>query len=340
MLGAIALNNDLARFTSIGHTPVYWALIALFAWLVACERWNAAAISLGLLVASRTTMAAIVPVLLMTVWVRDRPRFGAALMFVVLTAALPLLPFAMWNPNALVYALYGSYETVIKTAVWPDRTVPHTIGLTGVLLTHHLHQFVELIQLLVMAAVYAGCWVLLRRGRAPIALMCAALLAFSMTTLWPVTYIYFDVLLLAAAGALADAPWLSLQWSTSRVLRAWAVTALATLLLVAATSFAMLRRYGDAPASVTWRDRHIASVTLLRRTASAAFLDIQIAGAGNPQRVNVVLNGAPLAPVDDAGGDHLVIPVPGSAWQLGLNALDLSTESPIAIKDVTVRPAR
>ena len=46
----------------------------------------------------------------------------------------------------LEYALYGSYESVIKTVVWPDPTVPHTIGLTGILLSHNLHRWVEFVQ--------------------------------------------------------------------------------------------------------------------------------------------------------------------------------------------------
>src|SRR5258708_40059371 len=49
MLGAIGLNGPLEQFMPAGHTPVYWPLVALFAWLAAHARWRAAAITLGLL---------------------------------------------------------------------------------------------------------------------------------------------------------------------------------------------------------------------------------------------------------------------------------------------------
>jgi hypothetical protein len=296
-------------------------------------------VSLGLLVVSRSTMVAIVPVLLMTVWMRDRRRFAFVCVLLTLAIALPLLPFALWDPRALVYALYGSYETVIKTVVWPDPGFARTIGVTGVLVANHLNRWVEAMQIATMAGVYVVSWRLARRGRAPIALMTFALLAFSMTTLWPVTYIYFDVLLLAAAGVLADTPWLFLESSTPRVIRAWVVTALATLVLVAAASVVMLRIHAGDSATITSRDPRIASVAVIRRTPSAAFVEIEIGAAGRARRMNVAVNGAPLGAVD-AGGDHLMIAVPASAWQLGMNALDLSLDSPIAISRVTVRPSR
>jgi hypothetical protein len=247
MLGAIGLSGPLEQFMPAGHTPVYWPLVALFAWLAARERWRAAAVSLGLLVVARTTMIAIVPVLLMAVWQRDRRRFAGTCTLVALAIALPLLPFAIRDPRALGYALYGSYQTVIKTVVWPDQTVPHTIGMTGVLLTHHLHRFVEAIQVAVMTIMYLACWTFMRRGRAPVALMAMALLTFSMTTLWPVTYIYFDVFLLFAAGVLAEMPWLHARWSTSSLVRAWAAAAAVAVVLVAGFGAAMLRmRANDA----------------------------------------------------------------------------------------------
>jgi len=47
----------------------------------------------------------------------------------------------------------------------------------------------------------------------------------SMTTLWPVDYIYFDVFLLLACGVLAEMPWLASRRSTSSLVRVWIVTA-------------------------------------------------------------------------------------------------------------------
>jgi hypothetical protein len=343
MLGAIGLNRPLEQFTAAGHTPVYWPLVALFAWLAARERWRAAAVTLGLLVVSRTTMIAVVPVLLMAVWLRDRPRFAGACALVSLTIALPFLPFAIRDPRALLYAMYGSYQVVIKTAVWPDATVPHTIGLTGVLLTHHLHRFVEAVQIAVMAIVYVACWALMRRGRAPVALMATALLAFSMTTLWPVTYIYFDVFLLFAAGVLADMPWQDARWSTSSIVRGWASAAAVAVVLVAGMGATMLRLRADERPAITWRDEpRQASILLLRRAISPAMIEVQIGGGSiGPQRMGVALNGASLGAVDlAAGADHVMLAVPGSFWQIGTNSLDLSPAAPLTIRGVIARPTR
>jgi hypothetical protein len=343
---ALALSTDMRHFVSIGHTPVYWPLLALFAWLVARERWHAGAVSLGLLLASRSTMVAVVPVLLMAVWLRDRRRFADALVLVTLVTVLPFLPFAVLDAKALVYALYGSYEKVIKAVVWPDATVPHTIGLTGVLLTHHLQRWVETLQVAVMAVVYVACWLGLRRGRAPIALMGLALLAFSMTTLWPVTYIYFDVCLLLAAGVLADMPWLVTRLSTPSVFRGWAAAFAASIVLVAGAAWTMLPSDAADAQTVTWKDdRRVASVLLLRRTASAALVDIQtgpaLSAGGSPVQMNVALNGALLGAVRlNAEGDRATLAAPSRLWQIGVNDLEVAVAPPIAIGRVTVRPAR
>jgi hypothetical protein len=344
ILAAISLNGPLAQFTSLAHTPVYWPLLALFTWLAARERWRAAAFALGLLVVARMTMIAVVPVFLMAVWVRDRPRFATVCALMVLAIGLPFLPFAIWDPRALFYPMYGNYETVVKVAVWPDETtVPHTIGLTGVLLTHHLHRFVEVFQIVAMTGVYAACWILLRRGRSPIASMGAALLAFSMTTLWPVTYIYFDVFVLLAAGILADMPWLDSRSSTAAVMRGWAAALAAAVVLVSVFGASMLRLRADERGVITLRGApNQAAVLLLRRTISPAVVDVRIrGGSAGGQRIDVTLNGAPLGTVDvSTGEDHVMLSVPESPWQIGANLLELSPAAAISFRDVAVRPTR
>jgi len=201
VLGAIAFNPDFERFASIGHTPAYWPLLALFAWFVVRERWLAASIAMGLLIVARTTMVAVLPVFLITVWFRDRAHIGQATALVAAAIAVPFIPFAVSNAQALVYALYGSYEKVMKGFVWTSTTwVQHTIGITGVLLSRGWLRWVEPLQIGVMLGIYGWCWRMIGEGRPPIPWMAIALLAFSMTTLWPVTYIYFDVFLLLAAS--------------------------------------------------------------------------------------------------------------------------------------------
>ena len=56
---AFVFSPDVRGFVPIGHTPTYWPLLALLAWLVARERWDAAAIVCGLLIVGRTTMVAL-----------------------------------------------------------------------------------------------------------------------------------------------------------------------------------------------------------------------------------------------------------------------------------------
>jgi hypothetical protein len=43
-------------------------LLVVFAWLVVGRRWEAAAVAAGLLVVARTTMVALLPVLMMAIW--------------------------------------------------------------------------------------------------------------------------------------------------------------------------------------------------------------------------------------------------------------------------------
>jgi hypothetical protein len=344
MLGAIVTNYDLEQFSSIGHTPVYWPLLALFALLVARERWDAASVSLGLLVISRSTMVTLVPVLLMTVRQRDR-GVGRALILVILSAALPLLPFAVSDARALVYALYGSYQSVMKEYVWLSTTwVQHTIGVTGVLLAYHLQRWVEKLQLAVMAMIYLACWFGLRGRRAPVALMGFALLAFSMTTLWPVTYLYFDVFLLLTVGVVADMPGFIGRLSTISILRASAAALVASVGLVTAGSWMMLPSGVSETRTVTWKDDpRVATVVLLRRRATAALVEIDtvpVPADPSSATMNVALNGTSLGLVRPRlEGDRITLAAPARLWRIGTNSLDVAVASPIAIGRVTVRPS-
>jgi hypothetical protein len=368
MLAAMCLNPDLERFASIGHTPVYWPLLALFAWLVAGERWFASAIALGLLVVARTTMVAMVPALFIAVWWRDRTKLPGVLVLVALAAAMPFLPFAIWDPRALFYALYGSYENVIKGFVWTSTTwAQHTIGVTGVLLSNGLQRFVEPFEWLAMLATYFACWQLMRRRRAPIASMGFALLTFSMTTLWPVTYVYFDVFLLFAAAVIVDAVRFDADRDlpptrrfTSTSLIAAAVTAAVTLLLVVGNAASMLPanpvvdagtagarpllRSGfagdesDGTRTFAWVEGRHASILLPRRMARGAVVDVDcqpaLRDASSIQQMSAVLNGALVGTTVLAGGWNRVSLVPPPhAWRIGVNELELFLSSSASPRD-------
>lgn len=355
-LAAACFNPDLERFASIGHTPAYWPLIALFAWLVAAERWDQAAIAMGLLVVARTTMVALVPVFLMAVWWQARPRLFRALWLTLVAAVLPFLPFAIWDASALSYALYGSYENVMKTFVWPSTTwVQHTIGLTGLLLSNRLSRWVETVQIVVMLAVYLMSWRAIRHGRPPLPWMALALLAFSMTTLWPVTYIYFDVFLLLLCAALAGTPWL--EGRARHPFGAWIATLAAASVLVVSTAWAivpgdstidvgtgaarpLLRSgFGDdereGERTFAWIDGRHAAILVPRRSPTRARVELEclpfLPTAGLTQQISAVLNGVPIGTAALPGGwNHVSFTAPARAWQIGVNELELFLSSDVS----------
>jgi len=242
------------------------------------------------------------------------------------------LPFAVWDWQALKYALYGSYEVVIKTVVWPDPTVPHTIGLTGVLLSHHLQSWVEPVQVVVMIAMYAGSWFALRRRCAPLAVMSACLIAFSMTTLWPVYYLYFDPYLLLAAALLVDArP--ALAHPTRSIVGTWSAAVVAVLAVVAVTGAATLWFMSPEPALVNRDAPPMASIRMLRRSVqSGSMVEVWLQHAVQP--VAATLNDKPVNWT--ATENRIFVAAPASLWQCGLNKLDLRFESPTPMVRVDV----
>lgn len=359
LIFAIAFSPDMRNFTPIAHTPSYWPLIALFAWLVDRERWYASAILAGLLIVARTTMVAVAPVLLMAVWHRDRPRFADATALLVAAAALPFLPFALWDWRALWFALYGSYQSLMKGFVWTQTTwARDTIGITGFLLRAHRGAFVEVAQAVAMLAVYAIAWRVLAAGRRPLPWMGLALFAFSMTTLWPVHYIYFDVFLLFTAAALAETDWL-------RGRPLWHVfggSLAAALLLVSATAWAEIPRnptidvgsaadrallysgfaddeHGDR--SFTWVDGTEAALLVPRRSRADAEIEIvcqpNLPTRDATQTMSASLNGVVLGTVPlREGWQPVMLRAPARAWVVGTNVLRLSFSSAISPLDAGV----
>ena len=358
-LAAMCFNPDLERFASIGHTPAYWPLIALFAWLVATDRWDSAAIAMGLLVVARTTMVAVAPVFLMAVWWHARPRLLRVLLLTLLSAVLPFVPFAIWDPSALSYALYGSYQNVMKGFVWPSTTwVQHTIGITGLLLSNRLSRWVEAVQIVVMLAVYVTCWRAIRDGRPSLPWMALALLAFSMTTLWPVTYIYFDVFLLLACAALAGTPWL--KEHARHPSGMWIATLAAASILVVATAWAIIpgdstfdigtpaarpflrSGFGDdkreGERTFAWVDgRHAAMLVPRRASIRREGVTVELEclpflpTEGLTQQISAVLNGVSIGTAALPGGWHRAsFTVPARAWQIGVNELELFLSSSVS----------
>jgi hypothetical protein len=304
---------------------------------------------LGVLTAGRFTMMAMVPVFFMGLWCRDRSRFTMAALTSIAIVALILLPFFLWDPAAMWRGMITNYTTGLKLSVWQSSAewAIQTIGLTGWLLSHGLERFVELSQASAMAIVFVAAWRAVRRGAAILPYMALALFAFSMTTVWPVYYIHFDVVLLLASSAMAEAAGMM---SKRTALRVWPLTLACTVTVVVVVVGAVaspapivvaaetlgpnlllqgfLRPESDGSRRFRWISGTRAAILLPRSSASAADLVMTgqpfVAAGGGPQHVTAVLNGVSLGTLQAAGGwQTLRWNVPANAWRVGSNELQL-----------------
>ena len=356
---ALVAALDVQGFTFIGHTPVYWPLFPLFAMAIARSRWTAAACLIGLLVLARTTMVAVVPVFLWAAWTADRRRLPVALAGLVVTIGAGILPFVAWDFRGVSDNMVLSYPRVMREAVWPVLAHPgiETIGVTEWLIEHHREALITPVQVLAMLIAYAAAWRALQRGAPPLPWMALALFTFSMTTLYPVHYLYYDVLLLLVCGALAAIPG---SFSSGVGARPWLLSFSAVMVLLAAmgwlqlsplpqaaaaddsssammrAGFAMTERDGQRP--FKWIVGHEATVVLPRRSAQTAAIVVTAQSpfgpADAPQTVTAILNGTVLGhKTVEAGWQEMAFNAPRSAWWIGFNQLRLvfsSTVSPRA----------
>jgi hypothetical protein len=354
VVAAIGFNPALRGFLSIGHTPAYWPLLALFAWLVGRERWRSAALVCGLLIVARTTMVSVAPVLLIAVWYRARPRVAAAAALLAAGAVLPFLPFAIADWPALRYALYGSYQATMKGFVWTSTVwVQNTIGITGVLLARGWSRAVEPVQMIVMLAVYGAAWRAITHGRRPLPWLALALLAFSMTTLWPVIYVYFDVFLLLVCGALAE----EAAIRHGKIAWVWTGAFAASLVVLILSAWAMVPTEVSIDAG-TGRDRPFlyagfagdergrdrtyawiegtrAEILVPRRSRADATIEVivqpNLPTSGTVQQISVALNGTVLGTATlKEGWQQVSVAAPSRAWQIGVNEVTLALSSAVS----------
>jgi hypothetical protein len=359
LLAALVVLFDVQGFTLIGHTPVYWPLLPLFAVAIGRSRWVPAACLLGILVLARTTMVAIVPVFLIAVWTADRRRLPVCLAVLLATIAVGMVPFIAWDYRAVWDNMVLSYPRVMKEAVWPvlARSGIETIGLTEWLVERHHEAMVVPTQLLVMAGVFAVAWQAVRRGAAPLPWMALALFAFSMTTLYPVHYLYYDVLPLLVCGVIVGAldsgppsigaqPWLLSLAALIALMMAATCTVASPFPQVAsgdegsggrlASGFAIAEN--DGQRGFSWIVGHDATIVLPRRSAQPAAIVLTVRSAvdnpDTPQSVTAILNGAVLGhTIVPAGWREIRFMAPRSTWWIGFNQLQLvcaSTVSPRA----------
>lgn len=357
VLTALLLAFDVQGFTTIGHTPVYWPLLPLLAITVQKRRWLEAACLLGVLVVARTTMVALIPIFLMAVWTADRRRLPAAVGVLTVTMAAALAPFIVWDARAIWDSMVLSYPRVMREAVWPVLARPglETIGVTEWLLEQHLERLVAPVQVVVMMAVYAVAWRAIRRGSRPLPWMALALFAFSMTTLYPVHYLYYDVLLLLVSGAMVEA----LEASPARMAaRSWLLSLTAIVAFVFVTLRALISPFpsvvagelsseqplrtgfaeseSDGYRRFSWIVGNQATIVLPRSSAAASVIVLNAQSLSEPdhppQSVTAILNGQLIAQTAlPAGWQDIRFAAPRSAWWVGFNELKLvfsSTVSP------------
>ena len=199
-----ALHPDIRGFHQIGHTQVYWPVLAVFCVLLRQQRWTAASACLGLLASARTPLLALAPVFFLYLYVKDALTIRRATVFAA-SLVLPYLPFLVVDPAAVKNGMFDTYVRVMKTYVWQStRWAVDTYGVTGRLLEHGKQQYVEGVQLLALGLTYVSAWRSMVRGTRVEPWLAFALLTFAMTTLWSVLYLYYDVWLLLACALVVD----------------------------------------------------------------------------------------------------------------------------------------
>ena len=356
-LGAVlALHPDVNRFLAIGHTQIYWPLLLICAALMAGGRWTAAAVCLGLLVAARSTMVAIVPVFAIHLAATGRWSWRLVAAF-TLAAALPFVPFVLADASVVWYAMVGVYLKVMTGFVWQQTNwAADTFGITGRLLERGLERYAGLAQGLSMLATYLLAWRSMASGARPEPWMAIALLVFSMTTLWPVLYLYFDVWVLLACALIAAA---GPERAARPIGGAAAAFAVALIIVLAAVSWKPGARFrldvGDPSVSgytgggfgrdeavgidgrmAVWIEGETARVRLPRAGFSGAMIRIAILPpahpAGTGQTVAAALNGANLGSRRLADGwQEIAFDSRLRHWNVGFNVLDLTFSHSVAV---------
>jgi hypothetical protein len=350
---ALAAQPQIAAFYPIAHTPVYWPLLIVFCLALNAERWVAAAALLGLLIAARTTMVSVAPIFLLAAY--RRQRLTAPLVIALLLTSIgPFVPFFVREPQAVLYGMVGVYPHTIKEFIWRQTDAARTTyGVTAPLLRLGLERYVEAAQVLCLLAVYGASWRPLARGARPEPWMALALLVFSMTTLWPVLYVYFDVWVFLIAGLVAASfgPLLVSHRPRQALVSCVVVVAVA----VGAVCAAGARQPGssytidvgtreasaltgggfgkdepsyDGGREFVWVTDGAARVRLPRASWTAADVAIDIRPfepvSGMRQTVSASLNGKPIGFVTlDSGWQRISFHAQRRYWNYGFNVLEL-----------------
>jgi len=233
-----------------------------------------------------------------------------------------------------------------------------TIGITEWLLETGRERLIVPVQIAAMLIVWAAAAVAIKHDRRALPWMALAVFMFSMTTLYPVHYLYYDVLLLLAADAVAQTVDVAAAPRT-------AAPALVSLVGIGALLFSMVRavaspfprvvpgeasrdrelRSGfssiehNSEGAFSWIAGREARIVLPRSSAAAADIVLTAESPFDanqpPQHMTALLNGALVGDTAIPPGRRQIrIPAPRSAWWIGYNELRLVLASTVVPRDV------
>jgi hypothetical protein len=241
--------------------------------------------------------------------------------------------------------MHGYYVTTIKNYVWTQTNwMSSTLGLTRVLLASGHANWIGVSQVVALLSVYALTWRSIKAGGRPGPWACLALLAFSMTTLWPVWYVFLDVFVIGAVFLASDAtpvfrqaPWRIVTAAAALVALVMTATLLAnpgvfyTLEPGRTPRWHFRSGFGpdqtDGSRAFVWTTRETVHMRLPRGVRTDATIQIECdpVSSGAPQVISAVLNGSPLGAVELRPGWQVAsFPARRRDWQIGHNDLTLS----------------
>ncbi len=335
-------------FIYIAHTPVYWPLIVLWAVQVRRGAGTGSSVSLGLLIAARTTMIALVPLYLLHLAGKNVRVAVKQAGVVAATGIAVFLPFLLLDARQLFEGLLFHYFEAVRKAVWPHpETMDRTFGLAGPLVHFGWESAIFWAQLGMWAVLIFLCRNRVKTAPALIAWSSLSLLVFSLGAIWPVYYIFLDVVVLMIAGIATTIlyPW---PFGVRRSVLLGAVFLLVPLLAAVAplsghgpeitpgrpsSRAFLLNGFTEAPNPGTdaarpflWTLEPVAQVNLLRGSWSGAAIRIECRSQSQTRGpgMTVRLNGYRLGCAEIGPGWHTVVfSAPRRTWIAGANTLEI-----------------
>ena len=181
------------------QTPVYWAVLAVLAYLLIRRRCLLVGVVTGVLIMTRETSIVLVPFIAMALYAHHGLRktllasaIGAGV------AALLAGPFLAADPQAMVSSI--AYN--LRDAAGPERKliqIQH-VGLGAWFYFYDATSFARLLQGLIMGVLYTLAWQRRRSPRSMLLLMGAALFLFIWANTMHHEYYYIPGVLLAGFG--------------------------------------------------------------------------------------------------------------------------------------------